>query len=259
MQLPIAQSDYSQHFSRRVRLWLAFGAGLITSSLLIFIVLLAPSGPIGSLSLFVTWLISVLLPLIMAVRAALMTSMYIRHESYKVACGSDLSNWQLALSLVRRVLDTHRNLLIFLIGLAPLWMVLAMLPNGVSCAEACSHFWLLGSPLNDGIVAIPAFINAVLLTVLAIWSGVWLGLRFQQTRWAAVVAFALNSILAIILIRLDGVIIAFPVYPFSPSPLPSVLVGVVGIYIVVPLIILVVITFFAAQSARKAHRFSPLI
>src|SRR5450432_70640 len=191
MQPPIAHSDPvdSQYPVKRTRFFLVFGAGLIVSVLLIITNLVAasstahsegdPFGRMFEVSFGVTWLIATLLPPAIAVAAALMTARYIRLDAYKLASQTDLSNWQLASILVKRVQDTGRDLASFLLGLAPFWVALALFPSGTSCGGGCTYYWLWGSPFNDGLMAILALINAVLLTALAIWSGVWLGLWFR--------------------------------------------------------------------------------
>src|SRR5579859_3665209 len=141
----------------RIRFWLAFVAGLLSSGL-VSIGIMLPFGPV-LISRVLALALELIVPLWLGVVAASMTARYVQHPAYDLVCLTTRSNGQLTWLLFRRVLARCNTLLAYLVGLLPVWVVLALAPNYLPCMnDTCWAVWRQGSPIANGLAALPSVV-----------------------------------------------------------------------------------------------------
>jgi hypothetical protein len=247
------------------RFWLVFGLGLATAILLIYGILSAKlSGSnqlrahLMALSYILTVAIEVFLPLSLGISAAVRTARYVRLEAYTLLQLTTLSNWQLVMILLRHAHNLWRYVLTFVAGLSPLWIGVAVFPSGEVCYTfadtVCLGLWRQGNAVNNGLAAIPSLIGLVLLCTLAAWAGVWVGAQWRNPLAAASTAFFLLIVPILLAARIyldDAIVPGWLPDLANPTPILRDMYRDIGIYVVLPMILLVIVSFLAMRSVRK--------
>lgn len=159
IQMRLISVLWAYRKTRTFPVWITFGAGLALSVLLSVIALteslarnkqwsamVGPDvypGPVIDTLITLTQRTTIPvygLSVIIAVSAAVLTVHRIQSEDYILLILTNVSNWKLVLAHVLRILHRWRLPLIFLIGTAPLYITIGLLPDNYWCGESRRGF-----------------------------------------------------------------------------------------------------------------------
>jgi hypothetical protein len=156
-QQGLMMKSFNQRLSKHVVFWRSFAIGLMISLILIFLVFKEleyriPYNPINlifNIVIFYTvnWGIMILAPFVIAILSAISTVNYVRQEAYSLLRLTNLSNRKLVYLCLKKAHQHFANILAFLMGLIPLYMMLAMFPDKTLCMKYCFSVWHYGSPV----------------------------------------------------------------------------------------------------------------
>lgn len=275
---------YTKTRSRSI--WITFGLGLVFSTILIVIALLESlarnkqwsliegpdvyPGPVIDTLITLTQRTAIPvygLALIMAVTAASRTANRVRSGDYILLILTTVPDWKLVRAHFLHVLLPWRMPLVFLIAMAPLYIVIGLLPDVYWCGVVKDGVcWSGGSPMENGWIALAKLIGLWLTINLGVYIGLWFGLWWRNTLSAVSGTITLLlTILGIMLGIQNRDVLGFQLYrvtyilsvqvlrmqdnPFFNSVKWSILT-----YVFVPLILTGPVLYLAFRNVRKADK-----